>query len=430
MTTAAARARRLHARWGERGVAALVVTLLLFFAMVLGVAFVNRSLVFEQRASANQYRSTQAFEAAEAGLEWALAQLAGSRPLDADCLDGADPAESSFRERYLPYDASTASHAPRTWDDAGVTKPLLPTCVRTRDGWACSCPTAAPPSLAAPAEAPAPAFNVSFQPTARAGIVRAVATGCTSLGGECYDGGAVVDASGRVQALFGFMPALHTAPAAAMTVRGAVDADTAPFGAHNRDASSGGLAIHAGGAVAASLARLEGPAGGATARVIAGLDPALATLTDAQFFARYFGLDRERWARQPSVHALACPSECRAALQAAIAADRGPTLIAVAGELRLEGPLSLGSAQRPVLIVADGNVELVGPVALTGLLYASGAVRWDGPAAGSLLRGALVAAGDYRGDATPELVYDPDVLAVLKGNAGTFVRVSGSWRDF
>jgi hypothetical protein len=41
-----------------------------------------------------------------------------------------------------------------------------------------------------------------------------------------------------------------------------------------------------------------------------------------------------------------------------------------------------------------------------------------------------VAAGDYRGDATPELVYDPDVLAVLKGNAGTFVRVSGSWRDF
>ena len=235
---------RLLARRRERGVAALVVTLLLFFAMILGVGFVNRSLVFEQRASANQYRSTQAFEAAEAGLEWALAQLAGNHPLDAACLPGADAADSSFRERYLPYDASTASHRPRTWDDAGVTRPLLPTCVRTQEGWACSCPTAASPSLAVPAEAPAPAFNVSFRPTARAGIVQAVAAGCTALGGECYGGDPVVDASGRVQALFGFLPALHTAPAAALTVRGAVDADTAPFGAHNRDASSGGLAIH------------------------------------------------------------------------------------------------------------------------------------------------------------------------------------------
>ena len=410
--------------------AALVFTLLLFFAMILGVGFVNRSLVLEQRASANQYRSTQAFEAAEAGLEWALAQLAKSDPVDAECLPGADPASTSFRERYLPYDASTARRRPQTWDDAGVTKPLLPTCVKAGDGWACSCPPAGPPALAVPVETPAPAFNVTFLPTDRPGIVRAVATGCSALGGPCQEGGPAVDASGVVQALFGLLPALHTAPAASLTVRGAVDADTAPFGAHNADAASGGLAIHAGGAVAASRARLEGPAGGSTARVVAGLDPALAALSEGRFFARHFALDRERWARQPSAHTVACPAECSAPLRAVVDAGRGAALVFVEGDLRLEGPLALGSTQRPILIVAAGNVQLIGPVALTGLLYGSRSVHWDGPGLGASMRGALMAAGDYRGDATPQLVYDSDVLRRLKGDAGTFVRVSGSWRDF
>ncbi len=42
----------------QRGAAALVVTMLLLFAMVLVAAFANRHLVFEQRSAANQARST------------------------------------------------------------------------------------------------------------------------------------------------------------------------------------------------------------------------------------------------------------------------------------------------------------------------------------------------------------------------------------
>ena len=51
----------------QRGVAALVVTLLLFAAMCLVAAYAHRGVLFEQRASANQYRAAQAFEAAEIG---------------------------------------------------------------------------------------------------------------------------------------------------------------------------------------------------------------------------------------------------------------------------------------------------------------------------------------------------------------------------
>ena len=52
----------------ERGAATLVVVMVLFFIISMVAAYTSRNLIFEQRTSANQYRSTQAQEAAEAGL--------------------------------------------------------------------------------------------------------------------------------------------------------------------------------------------------------------------------------------------------------------------------------------------------------------------------------------------------------------------------
>jgi len=54
----------------QRGVGTLVISLILLISMTLIAFFANKSLLFEQKTSANQMRSTTAFEAAEAGLEW------------------------------------------------------------------------------------------------------------------------------------------------------------------------------------------------------------------------------------------------------------------------------------------------------------------------------------------------------------------------
>ena len=61
------------------GAAALIVVMMLFFVISMVAAYASRNLIFEQKTSANQYRATQAFEAAEAGLEWAAAMLNGAR---------------------------------------------------------------------------------------------------------------------------------------------------------------------------------------------------------------------------------------------------------------------------------------------------------------------------------------------------------------
>ena len=59
----------------QRGVGTLTVTLLLMFAASIAVFHLNRGLIFEQRSSVNQGRSTAAFELAEAGIEWASGML-------------------------------------------------------------------------------------------------------------------------------------------------------------------------------------------------------------------------------------------------------------------------------------------------------------------------------------------------------------------
>lgn len=421
---------RFRAPRGQHGVAALIVTMLLFFAMVLVALFVNRNLVFEQRSAANQYRSTQAFEAAEAGLEWALAQLNTPQRLGPDCQPTADPAATSFRARYLNFNAGGATFTPATWNQAGVATALRPTCMRSGSGWSCSCPSQGLPTLLPPpGAAPAAVFTLQFLPSTKPGVVRVAATGCTSLAGACLPGAVTsADATAKVEAAFGLLAGLRTPPVAALTTRGAVDADAALLGVHNPDPATG-IAIHAGGAIAASQARVTVPAGAPKAGALVGNDGALAGLSPERLFASVFGVDKAGWKNQPVVTRIDCSGDCSRALTAAIAAAADNALIWVDGDLTLTGPLALGSVHHPVVIVVSGAARLDGAVALNGVLY-SAALSWNDTSGGAFLRGAALSESGYQGNGAPEFFYDTSVLTALQGNAGSFARVSGSWRDF
>ena len=179
----------------QRGAATLIVVMILFFVVSLVAAYASRNMIFEQKTSANQYRSTQAFEAAEAGLEWALTMLNGGR-LEADCSPASPalatppapatpPTKASFRQRYLNVDAATGMYT-ETMANRSIPANLglNPTCVYNGAGWTCTCPisTAATPS-ATPATGytgPQPAFRVRLlADTGRAGVLRVESVGCT-----------------------------------------------------------------------------------------------------------------------------------------------------------------------------------------------------------------------------------------------------------
>jgi hypothetical protein len=401
----------------QRGAATVVVVLVLLGAILLGAAFANRGLLLEARMSANQARSTVAFEAAEAGLEWTLAQINRSARIGVDCRPDV-AATTSFRERYL------------AMSSAGITgrlgaggAPLHPACVRSASGWTCGCPTDGAASVSVPSgEEPAAAFTVDFLPGGQAGVLRVAVTGCADA--TCTAG----KPSARVESAFALVPAIATAPAAPLTVRGNVGVGAAPLGLHNTDPAAG-VALHAGGLVDAASARITMPAGASLADAFAGQDAALAALTGDRLFVSIFGLSKPAWQRQPVVRRLACSGDCSAGLAAAIGSEVTDPLVWVTGDASIAGPVTLGSPERPVAIVVDGRLELRDGVVLHGVVYA-GAVTWSGSAAGAQLHGALVSESGYGGDAGADLHRDTGVLALLRTRTGSFVRVAGSWRDF
>jgi hypothetical protein len=71
--------------------ATLGATLVLLILITMVAAYTSRGVLFEQRVSGNDFRSRQAFEAAESGLEVALAYFGSSGGIDKDGDGARDP---------------------------------------------------------------------------------------------------------------------------------------------------------------------------------------------------------------------------------------------------------------------------------------------------------------------------------------------------
>ena len=440
----------------QRGAAALVVVMVLFFIISLVAAYASRNLIFEQRTSANNYRATQAFDAAEAGLEWAVAMLNGGR-IDNACASSADLARNSFRDRYLRVVDDAGQLDVRRWMNGGVEAPLLPSCVRDGGNWSCSCPATGDPVLVAPAAtAGTPAFRVEFNAVAgQPHVVRVFVRGCSNWGTPCIDGATNrAEANAEVNALVGLGPALTQTPVAAVTVRGPLDAPVAEFVNPDRT----GLAVNAGGS--APVSSVVGPPGMPASQAMSALvvdnDPSLSniplagTLTEREMmFLAGFGMPPAAFRVQAAVRRIVCGDDCAAALQDA--AERFPgRVLWIEGDLRLAGDtvLSLGSATEPVLVVVDGNVDWAAGanVVLRGVLWVRGA-SWSSAGAAATVIGALVAEGDaaigppdegrFTIAGNPRFVFDAATIDHLKKvqarsvfDFASFTRLPGSWRDF
>jgi Tfp pilus assembly protein PilX len=445
----------------QRGAATLVVVMVLFFIISMVAAYTSRNMVFEQRTGANLYRATQSFEAAEAGMNWALMMLNSGR-VDGQCLATTSPANDSFRERYLALDATTGLVTARLQPGGDA---LTPTCVFNgdTDTWSCSCPVDAPPSLTTPSgNATSPAFRIRFQSltlpssTPQPGLIRVDVVGCTRLDNACLDvagaspanegrtvSGAVVMLSGRATSY----------PQAALTARGAVTA-TSGLTVINAISAGSGVTVHASGSINTAGLALSTSAGNALSGSILPLDsgldpPAIAASGSApgftaaeRFFAGTFMLTPQRWVQMPGVVTVACPvGGCgAAAVRTAIANNPGRPLW-LTGTLLADSVGDIGSATAPVMMVVNGNLEFsAANVTVHGLLMlrpVDPTVGWDIGASTQVgtIRGAVVVDGAVTrsGTGTGNVMtvqYDESVLTSLRTSSGTFFRVAGSWRDW
>ncbi|MCL4699504.1 MAG: hypothetical protein KJ023_21030 [Burkholderiaceae bacterium] len=436
----------------RRGAASLVVVMVLFFIITLVAAYMSRNLLFEQRTSTNQFRSTLAFETAEAGVEWALARLNDARMND-DCTPLTSAAsvttEVTFRERYLDINSTTGVISP-------VAGGRIAGCIFDGVNWVCDCPATGNPNPAVTytGNGPFAAFWVRFldvTPVAAGvtGIVRMQVNACTRADANCLDFATRAPESGdgmaTVWALIALRSALPTLPAAALSVSGtSFTSDPAATPTiSNSDPISGGITVHSAAPVPAGLNLVSVPGSPpelstrpSDATLHLGdlsITPATpANLGTNRMFNAVFGTWPATYFAQPARSEIDCSGGCTHANINDAARLRPGQPIWVkgsAGLLDIGG--NIGSTTDPVLILAEGDVEFSGGTpTVVGAIYTREAAAWTLEGAGTI-QGAAMAERDFSFAAgSPSITYDRDVLLNLRHRTGSFVKVPGGWRDF
>ncbi len=433
----------------RQGMATLTVVMVLFFILAMVAAYSNRTMLVEQRGASNTLRAAQAFEATDAGVEWALTQLNGPR-LTSACASSAAVGDADFRSLYLTR-VGDGTYSVNTYGAANI---YLPSCVANQGTWTCSCPSGsdagASPSLALPPNGLGQAFRVNFVSPASLnvnpatsvgpGVVQVLVQGCSNLGSganSCIAPFSAtppqVDAYNRAQVWLGLVKALPSRPRAALTAGTTVTiAPAATLTVSNGDNNSG-LTVHAGNPIpgGGGPLRLGGPAGG-TGNGRADNDPALAAVaaSSSAFFASIFGMDAANYRRQPATVVVPCGvGGCTSADLADPLARYPGRVLWVDGDLNLDAAGTIGSPSQPAMIVTAGTLTLSAAVIYNGLLYAD-AVSWAAGADDAAVNGAIVSATTFNAAVDATIAYDASILGMISLYYGSFVRVPGGTAQF
>lgn len=432
----------------KHGAASLAVVLVLFFIVAMVAAYTNRNLIFEQRTSANSYRSARALAAADAGVDWAIAMLNGGA-IDAQCVAATAP-NSDFRTRYLSLQPD-GSFAPVTW---ATTPGVLtggpaqvqaqPACsaIPTTGGWGCACPVNGPGKNLNNANVDTPVFVVGFDPgRQRPGVAAIRVRGCHNVRsgtvanvntyGSCHMNDMTatnisvkaeldVDAAAIVRVSLGLVSALPVAPTAALTAVGDITQTSGTLNAVNPDPATG-VALRSGINITGTV-NSKGPAGSLDNPQLAP-DSTLTSIPTLDFFRTALGLPTDQYRQQPAT--MVCAGGC--ASLPTVAGNNPTRVIFVEGDLNLSSTATMGSTQTPTMLVVTGNVTVSQPIQFTGVIFASGNLNWNAGAANGKVDGAIIIGGNYTGDGNANITYDREVVRRIHKSYGSFVRIPGSW---
>lgn len=437
MTVFSGPVRAMRTARQQRGVGTLTVSLILLFCMTLVAFSTSNSLLFEQKTSANQLRSTRAFEAAEAGIEWATAMLNDGRSINTSCAAVTTSGAISFQKTYLPYTAAAGFTPSATRSGCSMSVASgVPV-------FSCSCPAAGTaPNLTSSTD---PTFTVQFQAvntttvpggTADAGSVLITAYGCTAADSRCVPGSsASSDAFQQLSVILKFKSLLPIAPGSAITTGGDFILGSSSVSIANTDAGTNGTLVNSGGVCCGPHdfhATTTLPGTPVENSMITG-DTSLSALSSSQdgMFQSFFGTTVAQYKANPKTTVLTaadCGNNCAAAFNAAYTG--GARFFYLEADLEVHSGI-IGSATEPVTIATSADIRFNGGTDVWGLIYGDSDNWTPTGLGGGILHGAVVTRNDFsssNGSAT--FIYDPDVLKKLQEGTGAILRVPGSWKDF
>jgi hypothetical protein len=440
--------QRRRARPRQRGVGALAVSMLLLFASSIVVFYLNRGLIFEQKASANQVRSTSAFEAAEAGIEWATGMLNEASSITAACTAGGGG--SHFAGIYAPAPGGSIV----------ATTTAFPGCKLNGTALTCACPAPGAGVANLTSGVALPSFTVAFQqvdvidPVTGAATtdpksVRLISTGCTAQDAACAPG-AVNAADGvataRVEVVLRFSPTLRAAPQAALTC-GLNCAVSGSYDIRNVEVSSNGYLVNAGTDITTNPGvTYETIPGQPIENALIAYDTSLSALastdptcTNSNLFKAFFGITLAEYAALPNVTSITCsnPSDCATKVQAAYNPPNNARDFYFPSGLDLNssqfpGPKVLGSndQQGSVRLVSPGDININGKITINGMLFSNSSNFQDLGTGTADINGSIITCAAYGNNGSGLLNFSSAAAGGTGPANGRMTRVPGSWRDF
>lgn len=437
----------LNPRRSQSGFGALAVMLLLLFGSSIVVFYLNRGLIFEQKTSSNQVRSTTAFEVAEAGLEWATGMLNAPGEITTACALTSS-VTTSFRAKYIQFGgASVVTPTPTTYPGCKIDGTTL----------TCSCPNASAGSevFANPGAAVQPSFTVSFEAVGDPQAVRVTSTGCTAQAGVCRPNTALTptgattgnsDAWAQVSVILKLRPLLRAAPSAALTC-GTSCAVGGSYRIENYDVASNGYLVNAGTNITSPSAPLPNTYGTIPGQPIENAlianDDSLAAIAgpdaacnNSAMFRTFFGTTIAEYAASPQVITIPnCtnPSTCGGLVNTALNDGWRNFYFPDGLSLNNSAPftqMGASGAGNGVNIVSPGDVNINGNISIYGLLFSNSANVNDLGTGTADIYGAMITCRAYNNNGNGLLSYDANALGGTGLRPGLMVRVPGSWRDF
>jgi Tfp pilus assembly protein PilX len=97
---------------------------------------------------------------------------------------------------------------------------------------------------------------------------------------------------------------------------------------------------------------------------------------------------------------------------------------------RLSGSAVIGSAAQPVLLIVNGNLDISGSMVLYGLIVVLGTTTTD-VSGSSVINGGLLATDNLSLSGSNTITYNNTVLStVQQSTTNYYAKVPGSWRDY
>lgn len=369
-----------------RGLVTTTVALLMLLVVSVLVFYVNKGIWLEQRTSINQYQAKQAFNAAEAGLEYVLSIL----------------------------NTSSTTSSPR------------------RSTYLTQCPTNLQPGTCQAGTFTFDTFTVTGSPGADqsfsvnvervsgdSGYVDRFVLTATG-GSDCSTAGTMATCRGKavVSQIVELTPVLLSPPDDATSVYGATEING--IAARLRNAGVGyplrtGSTLSFSGGANPSALVTSLTAGSCTGSNRAMCNGFTSLASSSDFFSSFFG------ATPGDVQSMTTAVESGGGFSASTSG-----LVWHQGNLNLAS--NLGTTTNPVLLVVNGNLTFNGSWDIVGFVYVTGNLTISRD--GSSILGAVAVGGNATVRDDVDIEKNSDVLNQLKASASSFNKVPGTWRDW